>query len=80
MTMRTIATETRLLGLTPEQYARRVERAKVDALRLRREAMREAAHAITSWWRTTAARRRGRWTEARPTACGVRPSARCRSG
>ena len=44
--MKPIPTETRLLGLTPRQYALLMEQAKLDAQRLRREAMRDFADAI----------------------------------
>jgi hypothetical protein len=44
MNAKPIPTETRLLGLTPEQYTHLMERARRDARRLRSEAMHELAH------------------------------------
>lgn len=40
--------ETRLLGISPEQYTRRVEQAHREARRLRSEAMRDFARSIAA--------------------------------
>jgi hypothetical protein len=43
--------ETRLLGLTPQQYRRLVDQARRDAPRLRREALHRLALAAAAWLR-----------------------------
>ena len=44
--MNPMPTETLLLGLTPRQYTALMAQARLDAQRLRREAMREATDAF----------------------------------
>ena len=55
--MNPMPTETRLLGLTPRQYTLLMEQARLEARRLRREAMRDLAVAIGARLRGTAAAR-----------------------
>lgn len=47
--MTTTSTEARLLGLTPRQYTRVMEQAKLDAQRLRREAVLDAGDRALAW-------------------------------
>jgi len=65
--MKPVPTETRLLGLNPAQYTRLKERSRLDAARLRREAIAEA------FARAFAALRRA-FAASRPL--GTAPSAR----
>jgi hypothetical protein len=46
--MNPIPTETRLLGLTPHQYMRRMASARRDAERLRRAAIEQATSALAA--------------------------------
>lgn len=61
---RTMPTETRLLGLTPEQYTQLMEQAQRDAVRLRREAIAGLGLAVAAGVRAALAALRRRVARA----------------